>query len=637
MSIEGKKLKQHIGKVKEALDNIKLDNDGVDRAHSLSSCFRLLIISEISQRGVIASIALGGDSDNGDNNDDEILQQSLISTAGKLLLDENQVKPPLIAGAAVVSAIVAQKTAQFLLVPAAATPASEDQGFLSRRNYEGAFQRAKDVGDTRLLVLLNLATGTEAGVDTGTVEINKLEAIGLLLMRMALGNNSRAASFSNPDQPPVFKRSLDSCLNANHTLIKLSRKVSILKDKNVEISDFNEGRDNCDDDDDDDDYLSYYTQDAIYPLLNLIRIAEAKQNLKRASELNLRIAQCYIGAEAKYEPSYVLSNMGCELHGQINEAYIDDSHKIGTKEGDGVDKRLKFIEEAKKSLDKIDASNLENDGNLALLYKHLKVRVELSHEEILALIIGNERFVASRNRSGLSGGVGTKASFEESVKSELVTGSLPPSDAEGAALDYDRLSTDVASEILRDEIVLSSNKVGQDLSNAICSVLKKQIDRLLLRSQTIALNLFRKKNRDQVSVVWHSVLDFISPLVLSLGDGDASSEEELVLVEKVESMAISKRNLMRSASEALMAYVWMVSDCSSPPIACLRLASEFLSDFLKQQRTADQEAMKMLEKAEGKVISTSAKGISKMYLALEAACRSARCHYILARLGGLLS
>ena len=111
MSIEGKKVKLHIGKIKEAIDAAiqTVDNP----SECLSKCVHLLLISEISQRGVVVPL----------DATDEKLMQAIISTAGKALLDENQVKPPLIAGAAVISAMAAQKCSEIAFAFAKASAA----------------------------------------------------------------------------------------------------------------------------------------------------------------------------------------------------------------------------------------------------------------------------------------------------------------------------------------------------------------------------------------------------------------------------------------------------------------------------------------------------------------------------------
>jgi len=595
MSIEGKKVKQHIGKLKEALDNIA-SND-ID---SLSLCYRLLVISEIIQRGVVVPL----DCDDGQ------LLQTIISTAGKVLLDENQVKPPLIAGAAVVSALIAQKLANGMLT------VSENKSLLSKENFESAFQRAKDVDDTRLSCLLNLAT--KQGIENDGIQNS--EGVALLLKRIAFGNNLRAASFSNPEQPPVFKRSLDSCLEANVTLMKLVRKAHGEDDVDVATS-ISGG----------DDYLSFYTRDAITPISNLIRIAESKQNPKRVSELSLRITQSYVGGEADYKQSDVLSDSGCQLWNDINKVFVDIYAKQGIGVvGDGPASNLKLIQEAKKSLDKVDLSNFDEDDDvLILLHKLLKVRVEFSHEDTLASIIGNERYVAARNRSGLSSGTSTKTGFEEMVKRELVAGTLPVVDSEGIALDYDRFSTDSASESLRDGFLALSNSVdvmvSDDLFNALCSNIERQIDRLVMRSQTIALSLFKKKKRDAVSVAWDAVLIFVSPLVDSLGD-----EEQVLMIK---SMVLSKRNLMKTACEGLLTHAWMSPGSSRAPVAYIHRTSNFFSAFLKLQKDIDQEAKKKLEATEGKVVSTTNTSVSKTRMSLEVACRAAKCHQLLTTIG----
>lgn len=586
MSIEGKKVKQHIGKLKETLDSVTSTDED-----ALILCYRLLIISEISQRGVVVPVDC----------DDAQLEQAIISTAGKVLLNENQVKPPLIAGAAVVSALIATKLANGILI------SSENNVLLLKEKFRSAFQRVTDVDDTRLLCLLNLAT--KSGIENDRIQ--RSEAVGLLLKRVAFGNNLRAASFSNTHQPPIFKKSLDSCLEAHLTLMKLVQKVQDGDGTSLDLTSAGE------------DFLSYYTPDSISPLLNLIRIAESKQNSKRVSELSLRITQSYIGGEDDCKFTDVLTDSGGQLWDGINNQFVN----VYTSQAGEVD-ILKQIDEAKKSLEKVNISDFEDSDDLILLYNLLKLRVEFCLEDTLASIIGNERYVAARNRH-VSSGTSTKEGFHDIVKRELVAGTLPVEDSEEIALHYDRFSADKAAESLRNEFLaypkIVESKDNEKIMNSICFNIERQIDRLVMRSQTIALGSIKKKKREAVAVAWDSLFDFVVPLIDALDDGD--------LVSATKIMSLSQRNLMKTACEDLLAHMWMSPDTSNASTAHINRVADFLSALLALEKLEVDVAKKKQEKVEGKFVSTTSTSVSKIQLSLQLASRAARCHVVLTTIG----
>ena len=607
MSIDGKKIKEHIGKLKESLDSIAADD-----AKSLLPCYRLVISSELSQRGVIVPL---------DTLDDEKLLQAITNAAGKPLLGEHQVKPPLIAGAAVVSAMAAQKLADAML-----NKPSEQSPLLSKERCASAFQRCQDVNDDRLLSLLHLATSQAIAKD-----IPNLEGVALLLLRIAYGNNLRAASFSNPEQPPMFKRSLDACVKAQDTLTHLLRKARISTDIGADI--LSSGGLDAED-----DYASYYTRDAINPLLNLIRIAESKHNPKRVAELSLRITQSYIDGDEAKNYSDVLSESGCQLWSSINHSFVDtysESKVDGDKSSSASS--LKLVMEAKRAVDKFDISLFgdENDLMFILLHKLLQVRVKFAHEDALVVIIGEERYTSSKNRNGLSSGNVTRDTFEDNVRTELVTGTLPAEDAEGIALTYDPIAVDNVTVLLRDALlglpanVNDPSTLSNDIFKAICSNIERQIDRLVLRAQTIALNSFKKKKRDVVSTAWDAVLEFIDPLMQSIN----IEAQDASIQDQIKSMPLSQRDLMKTASESLLVHAWMSAEKSATPVSHIRTATTFLATSLALLKETEQAAKKKLEEAEGKVVRTTNAVLSKTQLTLEVACRAATCHQLLTTIG----
>jgi len=594
MSIDGKKVKLHIGQIKEAIDD--------NTSESLLKCFRLLLIAEISQRGIIVPL---------DSSDDKLLQ-AIISTAGKTLLDENQVKSPLIAGAAVVSAMVAQKCSDIAF-------ANESHiTILNKETWTGAFQRCQDVNDNRLLSLLKIAT--ESAIAKESLSIGNMEGVALLLQRIAFGNNLRASSFSKPDQPPMFKRSLDSCLKNQNTLRCLLDKVDDKKnDGQIQIADIFK-----------DDHEAYYSQDLILPLENLIRIAESKNNVKRVAELSMRLAQSYIGSEGDSSVSEVLAECGYQLWKDINVSAVD---AYNTKPSKGASS-IELVMKAKGLLDTVDVSTFDNasDVTLITLFKLLQVRVEFELEDTLVKAIGDQRHVAARNRSGLSAGKVTRNELEGQVRRQLVTGTLPAEEAEGETMDYDKCTLDIVAVALCEQFLSFSademSQISQCLLDEMCVGIERQIDRLVLRAQSVALALVKKKNRDAVFEAWDSVLGFIDPLVNSVAERGNS-----LTASQIKTMSKAHQSVLVSAMEAVLVYSWMTAEQSTVRTTLVRTSTKFLTAMLKLLKEREEEEKKHREAIEGKVVSTSRSSKSRLQLRLEVSCRAARCHLLLSSIG----
>ena len=121
MSIEPKKLKAFIGEIKECLDSLPTTADVL----LIPKCYQLLLSAELCQRGVIVS--LDGIKQKVCSDDHSKLMSSINNTAGKALLVESDVPKPLVAGAAVVSSMVAEKLADILFVLAGTSTGKHDK------------------------------------------------------------------------------------------------------------------------------------------------------------------------------------------------------------------------------------------------------------------------------------------------------------------------------------------------------------------------------------------------------------------------------------------------------------------------------------------------------------------------------
>ena len=328
MSVEGKKIKIHIGQIKEAVDGL----DSTNR-ESLREAARLLLVAEMCQRGVVTPL----------DSNDEKLSQAVINSAGKMLLDENQVKPPLIAGAAFITSMVAQKTADIIAC-------SSSNEIFSKKQWESAKKRCCDVEDSRLLNLLELFTFTD-NICHGT--LTNSDGMKVLLLRVAYGNNLRACAFTDPSVPPMFKKTLDICIDLQHSLLHLRSKLN--------------------NDDDDSSLLvggehnAYYTSDTRLPLERLIAITESKNNKKRSTELQLRLAQSYLPHQSAMVIIDILSAEGIQRWDSIQNTFIGE-YIITGKENEPP-----AVELLSKAIDIVNdiEDTLVSDDNL-LLHKILK-------------------------------------------------------------------------------------------------------------------------------------------------------------------------------------------------------------------------------------------------------------------------
>jgi hypothetical protein len=379
-----------------------------------------------------------------------------------------------------------------------------------------------------------------------------------------------------------------------------------------------------------DDHEAYYSPDIILPLNNLIRIAESKQNIKRVAELSMRLAQSYFGSGGDGYVSEVLSECGCQLWKDINLSYIDAYNE---KSGKG-DSSLVLVMKAKGLLDKVDVSAFDSGSDIALitLFNLLQVRVEIAHEDTLVKVIGDQRYVAARNRSGLSAGKVTRNESEEHVRRQLVTGTLPTEDSEGEALDYGKSNLDIVAVTLSKRflslLVDEMSQIPQSLLDEICVCIERQVERLILKAQTVALNLAKKKNRDEILEAWNRVLAFIDPLVRSVADG-----ENTLSATKIKAMPKARHNLMVTAMEAVLVYSWMIAEHSMVATTLIKTSSSFLSASLKLLKEREEEMKRHREAIEGKIVSTSKSTKSKMQLRLEVSSRAARCHLLFSSLG----
>ncbi len=556
MSIEPKKLKAHIGKIKEYLDsNTPPNNDACDDEKLPSKCFNLLLLTELCQRGVVVPL------------DDALFSQEKLleniqNAAGKAMLDESKVPKPLVAGSAVITSLVAEKLADILLSKMSRSNLPT-MGFLSDEDSQSILRRCQDVSDVRFKVLLNLGRQSyvEDNCTTFTAEsrIDSLQVAAILLLRIAMGNIFRAASFSNPDQPPMWKRSLDLCIKFHATILRFQSSDIDENAKNEEL------------------YRAYHISDAIFPLSNLIRIMEAKNNMKRVSELSLRLTEAYIGNADNLQSLF--SEKCCAVWNEINTAFMDAYFKDAI----GVDKSEKILK-GRSMLKKYDYGSTESSSdalNLKILHQLLNVRIEMEHENNLIKQLSTGRFEATKNRKGLSVDnqeVDIKILIEE-VRREILTGSLPEEETEKIFNEgYDGFALDKASTTLLNTVISTDpssfgRQISNDMRDAIYGLFKMQIERLLKRAQGFSKTHFKarkmKKSQSKQSTAdgaWEALESFVKPIL----DFYSSGHEEVNLS--------SKMNMFNAAAKSALVLAWMYQD-KHLPTGLVESATDFLSMY----------------------------------------------------------
>lgn len=590
MSVEGKKIKIHIGQIKEAVDGLDSENQ-----ESLREAARLLVIAEMCQRGVLTPL----------DADDEKLSQAVISTAGKMLLDENQVKPPLIAGAAFITSMVAQKTVEILA-------SSSSNEIFSKKEWESAKKRCCDVEDSRLLNLLELFTFTD-NICHGT--LTNSDGMKVLLLRVAYGNNLRACKFTDPNVPPMFKKTLDVCIDLQNILLRLRSK---LNNDNGDSSLLVEGEHNA-----------YYTSDTRLPLERLIAIAESKNNKKRAAELQLRLAQSYLPHQSAMLVTDILTAEGMQRWDSIQNAFIGEFINTRKKnETPTVELLTKAIELVNNTED-----TLVTDDNL-LLHKILKAALGIHYENEVAETIGERKYQESRNRVGLGSKRSTRSDFVELATRQLVSETLVTDDLDDYSRDYDPMTLDKnCFDLCKHYLHNHGKSQALDLQVETSLVMKQYIERTVSKARYLATHRLKKK-QELSSNVWNELFDFISLILTEFIVGKSSED----ISSQIEKATSALNELLISAAESLFILLWMVPQTS---IECVSFsfitsASNFFKLALKRRKELEVLREKKRKEIEGKILRSTSATMNKGEVRLEMCLQVARCHLLLSSIGEFL-
>ena len=296
-----KQLKAVLTSLREAIASVEKEEE--HSANTVIKSFALVLTSELLSRGIAIDLPPEGNNNNNFASNPEwiiSLLEYIRTNAGKVAIDDvdsahNSVYPiPMLAALNGAQGMAASACAaicdsgkiynngdeyvdNFELLPM-----KKNDGVV--KSYREAMKRCQDVDDGRLYTLLKLVTTLECPEHSSSSTISKskirrlkLQQISQLqhtLNHVAYANYLHGAVNYAVDQPPMWKRCLDSAL-------LLSSNNNSDCESSYSGSELN--------------YKAYFNSQTIQPLNNMIRIAESKGNEKRVKELSLLLAVGYLG------------------------------------------------------------------------------------------------------------------------------------------------------------------------------------------------------------------------------------------------------------------------------------------------------------------------------------------------------
>jgi len=593
MSVEGKKLKAFLEKVKVLIDELPKD------ATAIKSAFRLIIITELCQRGTIVDEVLLQEDD------DRKLMDQVVNTAGKSMLDENVVNRAIVAAAAHLSSLVLERVADIFCEDCLDKPKAP---IFPLDVCNNALKRSTDVDDGRMVILLEIASSHD-NISVETLSNQKFvdhhEGIALLLYRLSFGNSLRAALNGNPDVPVMYKRALDLSIKVNQLVIKLTKRKNRIMNKIIEE----------DDQEDEGDYETFYTRDSVTSLSHLIRITEMKQNLSRKFEFSLRIAQSYI-TKPYHEYKDILAHIGSKLWENIEQNFVHEYQSIQNEPTE-----LELIDKAEEAIG--DSNGPSDDPSLLLLQKLLRAKVLLEKENCIVDMIAENRFVASRNRIGLHSkeSVLGLSEYQELVRRQLLTGTLVKDELLTLDEQYDIHQIDRAMNDLRDEVLVSKIVAECAMHNDVYKVLRCGVERLVFRCQSISRTSFKQKGKNMSNPdlsYWDDIISFVHPLIT---------------LDLFGPSLYGPQSLLQKIAESTITVAWMHMESKLFHLGMLDTSLSILHRCFDKLVSDEAKRKKELLEVEGKVLRTREVTFVREKTSLEMAINAANCHILLSEIG----
>eukprot|EP00977_Amphora_coffeiformis_P026798 scaffold30342_cov157-Amphora_coffeaeformis.AAC.5 len=249
---------------------------------SLEVLFLSFLCLEIFQRGVVVNETPPYDAAK--------ILDTIQSVAGKPLLmaDSSSLPKPLVAGSLGMQGKIAEAIASRLDEAPSSMMKTLQQAF-SKQAVAPVVQRCQDVQDQRFLVLMKLWQ------EEDIVDVN--------LLTLAEGSYYRAASFQ-PDAPPTWKKAWE-------THSELQRKQQLPSETTSS--------------------LHWESYGSIPALEALCRIMKGKGNLKRASELSVRLASAWFDATNMILKKTTGTQSPSSLTSKIEESFVEPFRSLPSK------------------------------------------------------------------------------------------------------------------------------------------------------------------------------------------------------------------------------------------------------------------------------------------------------------------
>ncbi|KAI2492634.1 hypothetical protein MHU86_21910 [Fragilaria crotonensis] len=454
---------------------------------------------------------------------------AIRSSAGRALLEEIALPKPLLAGSSAMAGMVAEKCASLL----------DRQTATSLEGLTEAEHRCREVDDQRLLALLQLP-------------INDSNSQRTQLLHIAEGFFLRAASFQ-PNQPQMWKKALD---------VVVARSMS---EHQVPL-------------------------EASFPLANLIRIAESKDNSKRVAELSLHLTESW------------LSMLADDNSPASKEFVASFRPKLRTSP-----------EAARRCFKKCDISFLDPDGEL--WYKILALRIEIEDENASIDEAALHTQTAASNR-GISSSL---SSCKAAARRDYLL----------STVDNDPMASYAAE--LRDAVMNKLEDVSTIKLESARSLFTAYVERLRQRSQAAGVESSKTKptcSKEQAFKSWISLCNVVQPVLKRLADfvhwseSTDSSKESVRTVLK--NSDLSQIDMVKTCALAMANCLWMTCGGEDDVLPADEL--EFLYFLLCQLHdivSVDCEKLKQ-EMVRNSVLQASSDEDKNSKLSLECAFVSAR-------------
>ncbi len=540
------------------------------------------------------------------------------------------------------------------------------------RAYKEALQRCQDVDDGRFYTLLQLVTMLQSssssphennnGESTSSLPQSKIRQLKLqrisqlqhVFHTMAYANYLHGAVNYAKDQPPMWKRCLDSALLLNDNGYDNDRDDDDSSYSNGNGSELN--------------YKAYFNSRTIQPLNNMIRIAQAKGNEKRAKELSLLLAVGYLGGvrERLMDMKTTTNQDGGTAASSSKDGEGDEKKKKKMSALSVTELVQKFyidrtplpieleimtvpslLEYAKKALSVCDAPTVEDDVSTSpkeswILYHYIQEQMDHLAEESMIWSDVHRQYRAMLNRKPESGvaSIGAKKSkVTAGGAKKVVASSKEEMEQQTRTKVYaeaydewkvDSLHLDVLPSLaLRDAIVSlssSSTIIPQSMTNIVLDCYRSLVHQMeRLEAMAVIVQKKSKTSANDALAMWEALLSFVSPLIGVFDDDGVELSSNVPL-----------RNLLESCSEAIIVASWMCEplaksgDVVSDEIKNL---SKMLSDaqrFLTACKLGRVEEKRLLDekKNEESVLSSKESQSDlekKSALRLECAIETSRC------------